>query len=222
METTLRDDAGLVLRIAALSATPCRHLLRRVPAWRLCVCVMLCSFSALAQDEPHRIATDKTPPALTPQPAGESLNVGESLSLKVEASDASGIEIVRVWYRDDIIGEFRPIVMQRNEHGLYEAHVEIDRTQGDSHKVEYYFDATDRAKNVATLGAPLLPFSATVKIATKSTSMTPPAYWKWILSAVTIAGLACVTEKVICRDPDPPPSGRTFDASIANAPVPVP
>lgn len=216
----LRADVGLVLRIAASSATPRRRDLRRVPVWLLCACVMFCTFSALAQDEPHRLATDRTPPVLTHHAAGESLNVEKYLSLKVEASDASGIENVRVWYRDDIIGEYRPIVMQRNEQGVYEADVEIDREQGDSQKVEYYFDATDRAKNVATLGAPLLPFSATAKIATKSASMASPVYWKWILGAVTIAGLACAAEKVICEPPRPPPS--TSDASIVNAPAPVP
>lgn len=196
------------------------RFLRLAPRWFHYTSVLLCTFSALAQDEPHRLATDKTPPTLTHQSAGESLSVEKSLSLKLEASDASGVENVRLWYRDDIIGEYRPIVMQRNEQGVYEADVEIDREQGDSQKVEYYFDATDRAKNVATLGAPLLPFSATAKIATKSASMASPVYWKWILGAVTIAGLACAAEKVICTPPPPPPS--TSDASIINAPVPVP
>ena len=221
MKTMLREDVGLVLPTAASSAVLWRRFLRLAPAWFLYTSVMLCAFSALAQDEPHRIATDKTPPTLTHQQAGESLSVEKSLSLKVEASDASGIGVVRIWYRDDIIGEFRPIVMQRNEQGVYEAHVEIDREQGNSQKVEYYFDATDRANNVATLGAPLLPFVATAHVATKSASTVRPVYWKWILGAVTVAGLACAAEKVICTPPPPlPPS--TFGTSIVNAPVPEP
>lgn len=221
MKTTLCVDVGFVLRIAASSAMLWRRFLRRAPRWFHYTSVLLCTFSALAQDEPHRLATDKTPPTLTHQPAGESLSVEKSLSLKLEASDASGVENVRLWYRDDIIGEFRPIIMQRDEHGVYEAHVEIDREQGDSQKVEYYFDATDRAKNVATLGAPLLPFVVTAHVATKSASTVRPAYWKWILGAVTVAGLACAAEKFICPPPDPPPPS-TFGASIVNAPIPEP
>lgn len=185
------------------------------------ISMVLCAFEAFGQDEPHRAATDKIPPILTHHALNDTVRLGEPIVVAVETSDPSGIRMVRLWYRTEAMSEFRPILMQRGENGFYEARIEPDVELGPIQKVEYYFDATDGANNVAALGAALLPLSLTIDTASKVTMERRQFTWKWVLGALAIGGLACATETGICKSPDPLPD-REPSASIINAPTPQP
>lgn len=213
------------MRIKAENGERFRAARRVAYSWLWGLAVMLCVVSAHAQDEPHRAATDKIPPEITHQPYTQAVIAGDPITVKAEASDPSGIRLVRLWYRTDALGEFRVIPMQRNDHGPYEARIDLTTEEISTRKVEYYFDATDQANNVATLGAALLPFAVMIEVP-KVAAGRREFNWKWILGAIAVAGLACATETGICESPDPSdlsgpsgPSGQPI-ATIVNAPVP--
>lgn len=187
--------------------------------WLIRAAMMVFAISANAQDEPHRAATDKIPPQITHQPSSSAVTDGDPFTISAEASDPSGIRLVRLWYRTDVVGEFHAIPMQRSERGSYEARFELTAEEISSRKVEYYFDATDQANNVATLGAALLPFTVTFD-APKATAGRREHTWKWILGAAATAAVACATKTGICKDGSDEPT--TTNAIFENVPVPQP